>query len=145
MRYKHFMLSKLLVDKWKREKARQRYTRSDLQDLGNMLRQEARHPGVLAEQAIKELDTHRHQYKRIVFDGIRNLGEVETLRERFGLRFYLFALESPASDRWKRLERIYIAQGKGIDDFTVESERDRDQEDPFGQQVQLCVDQADVL
>ena len=145
MKFKHCKLSDLLVARWRRENPRSRAKRPDLQSLGNRVRWDAKDPGALVQQALQILARKRACYKRLVFDGIRNLGEVERLRATFGQRFYLFAVECPASERWERMRHTYESQKKTMEDFTVESERDRDQEDPFGQQVQLCVDQADVL
>jgi len=82
---------------------------------------------------------------RIVVDGIRNVGEIDYLRDRFGTGFYLFALEGSPSERWQRLEHLYAKSASGLEEFKRDDERDRDEENIYGQQVQLCVDQADVL
>jgi deoxycytidylate deaminase len=104
-----------------------------------------RNLGILAELAIKELEQDKEQYDRLVIDGIRNLAEIDFLRDTFGNRFYLFALECPQSNRWERLRPSYERSGRSMTDFLSDDRRDRDEELEHGQQVQLCVDQADVL
>jgi deoxycytidylate deaminase len=145
MGYSRFRLSDLLAERWQKEHPAEPNKRMDLQSLGNKVRIESKNPGALADQAIKKLETDQKSLNHIVFDGIRNLGEIETFRDRFGQHFYLFALECPASERWERVEPQYKRQGLALEHFTADNERDRDQEDVYGQQVQLCVDQADVL
>jgi deoxycytidylate deaminase len=116
--------------------------RSQLQARGNQMRQTQGNPGALAKLAIEGLEKESTEYKEIALDGIRNVGEIEYLRHRFGSRFYLIGLECPASQRFERLKPIY---GEDFDSFTRDNENDRDQENAFGQQVALCVDLADAL
>jgi len=119
-------------------------TRSDLQTHGDQIRKE-KHHGILVEVALNDLDTATDTYDRIVVDGIRNVAEIEHLRDRFGNRFFLFALECPLSQRWERLRPGYEKTGRSMGDFLHDDQRDHDEELGYGQQVQLCVDQADVL
>ena len=102
--------------------------------------------GYLATRVIELLETDETKYSSILFDGIRNLGEIETLKDRFGRRFYLLAIECPTSERWERVgPSEYEAHNRTIRDFLADDERDRDQEYSYGQQVQLCVDNADAI
>lgn len=142
LNYDSISLSVLLVERWKKRRRREP-TRADLQAFGNELRL-TYGAGVLARQAIERLE-REHEDHSLSFDGIRNLGEIEALKEHYGRRFYLIALECPQSERWRRLERRYRAKGLSLADFNADNERDRMQEYAHGQQVQLCVDQADVL
>jgi deoxycytidylate deaminase/dephospho-CoA kinase len=119
-------------------------TRDDLQTHGDRIRKE-KHCGILAEWAIKDLEESAETYNRIVIDGIRNLTEIEHLRDTFGNRFFLFALECPLSQRWERLRPAYEKRGASMNDFLGDDQRDHNEELDHGQQVQLCVDQADVL
>jgi deoxycytidylate deaminase len=137
-------LSEPLAGEWHRDNNLPP-TRTDLQDLGNRLRREQRNPGVLAEMAVSRLHESTESHTRIVLDGIRNTGEIEFLRERFSHRFCLFALECPTSDRWERLRPRYDREGRSRTEFLAEDERDRNQEYLYGQQVQPCVDLADVF
>jgi dephospho-CoA kinase len=146
--HKHYhvvRLSELIKSRWDADHPGQEYTRSDLQRLGNQIRVEANDPGALVVQALRELDEGENQIDHLIVDGIRNLGEIERLRSRFESRFYLFALECEQSERWERVKLIYESQKLTVDQFNLDNEEDKDQEDDFGQQVQLCVDQADVL
>jgi len=71
---------------------------------------------------------------------LRNVGEIDYLRRRFGHRLFLFALECPASERWERLKPVYEGRQESQESFNADDKRDRDEEVPYGQQVQLCVD-----
>ncbi len=143
--YKTLLLSDIIVRRWREKNPRREPARSDLQQLGNEIRRESRNPGALADIAIVELERDPKQFKSVVIDGIRNVGEIEVLRDQFGRRFYLLALECPLSERWRRLQRLYEKCGLTQDDFLRDNDRDRQQEYAHGQQVQLCVDRADVL
>lgn len=143
--YKALRLSELIVKEWRRLHGRKRPKRGDLQALGNSIRRDVQDPGALAHMAIESLEAGDGEIAHIVIDGIRNVGEIETLRERFGHNFYLVALECPTSERFERLAAIYKGGEKGLAQFTRDNEADRDQENSFGQQVALCVDLADVL
>ena len=134
----------MIRQEWCRRNTGKEPLREDLQSLGNQLRLEALSPGRLAEKGIDGIEPVR-QDAHIVVDGIRNIGEIDYLRDRFGAGFFLFALECPTSQRWTRLSHIYERSGRGLEGFRKDDERDRDEEYKFGQQVQLCVDQVDVL
>lgn len=97
-------------------------TRAQLQELGDELR-ESGSAGVLAEKTVAALQGDGTGYKHIVLDGIRNSGEIKFLREWFGHRFFLFALECPASERWERLKPQYEARGQTFEHFTADDTR----------------------
>jgi hypothetical protein len=78
-------------------------------------------------------------FPRIVFDGIRNSGEIQYLRKRCGHRFFLFALECPASERWERLKPQYEARGETFESFTADDKRNKDEEGPFGHRGAVAV------
>jgi len=143
--YKSFLLSSIIVNRWRKKNPKGTPSRGDLQALGNEIRLNSENPGSLAEIAIGELERDTNEWNSIAIDGIRNLGEIEVLRERFGPHFYLLALECPPSARWERLESVYMQNGLTREDFLRDNDRDRLQEYAHGQQVQLCVDRADVL
>jgi len=143
--YKSLRLSSMIYERWKAKNPKREPNRAELQALGNEIRLNAKNPGALAQLAIGELERDAKQLKFIVIDGIRNVGEIEVLRDRFGRRFYLLALECPASERWQRVSSSYEASNLTREDFLRDNERDRLQEYAHGQQVQLCVDRADVL
>lgn len=143
--YRSFLLSSIVSDLWKQENKNRPPARADLQELGNEIRRKSGNPGALAEIAIGQLEQDAKEWNSVVIDGIRNVGEIEVLREKFGRRFYLIALECPASERWRRLQSVYTKNKLTIEDFLRDNERDRFQEYAHGQQVQLCVDRADAL
>lgn len=135
-------LSKELRDEWSRHHAGEP-TREDLQQLGDEMRRADN--AVLAKRAVDRGEQADESVKRLVLDGIRNVAEVEYLQNRFGDRFFLFAVDASSGTRWQRVRSDYQSQGLTDADFTADDNRDRDEEVPWGQQVQLCVDRADVV
>jgi len=143
--YKSLRLSDLIREEGRRRPHRSKLQRQNLQALGNEIRRERNDPGALARIAIQRLDSLGETNDKVVLDGIRNVGEIEVLRELFGHSCYTIALECPANQRFDRLQPIYGNDARALDRFRTDNENDRDQENPFGQQVALCVDLADVL
>jgi deoxycytidylate deaminase len=120
-------------------------SRFDLQRLGDELRQKNK-SGVLIERALETLKEKGVDPKYIVFDGIRNLGEIERLRDIFGYKFSLIAVLSSNDDRWGRIgSAAYLDKGLTLSDFIQDDQRDSNEEVAWGQQVQLCIDRADIL
>ncbi len=140
---RHFSLIKLsqfIRQEWKKE---QKASREDLQRLGDDLRRN-KGPGVLAELAIQEI-SKLDPNNCFVIDGIRNTSEVAKFRDQFGYRFTLIAVLSDNAARWARISSDYTDQGLGQQDFLEDDTRDKDEEVEWGQQVELCIDSADVL
>lgn len=134
-------LSAELYSEWERHHE-EPPRRSDLQALGDVMRRSD--SGVLARRAVERAEAEG-DVQLLALDGIRNLGEIRYLIDRFGERFYLFAIHASQVERWKRLESVYTKAGLDESDFYADDRRDQDEEVPWGQQVQLCVDRADVL
>jgi deoxycytidylate deaminase/dephospho-CoA kinase len=113
--------------------------RDKLQDLGNRLRQEEGN-AALAIRALGQALTDEPDAERIVLDGIRNLGEVRWLRRVLGDRFSLFAIIADTKVRFER-------QGGRMswNEFYALDQRDQGESEDYGQQVNRCVDFADVL
>jgi deoxycytidylate deaminase/dephospho-CoA kinase len=144
--FHHVRLSQVVKDTWQEQNKEKVATRSDLQKLGNRMRLESKDPGILVARTISKRSSSDTRIEKLVVDGIRNLGEIEALRKLFGLRFYLFAFECQPSERWERVRgRECESIGLTETQFISDNEDDRDQENVYGQQVQLCVDEADVL
>jgi deoxycytidylate deaminase/dephospho-CoA kinase len=143
--YRHVSLSAAIKDRWNALHPGQAPRREDLQALGNTIRRDSENRGALAIAALWGLENDAEVHKRLVFDSIRNPGEVDALRDRFGTVLYLLAIDCTKSDRWERLQHRYAAEGLDGTDFTIQDVRDRGEDDPFGQQVQLCVDAADIF
>lgn len=74
-------------------------------------------------------------------EGVRNLGEVEYLREHFHW-FFLFAMDAPKAVRWERVRTQYSGNEAAFD---RDDARDTDEDDPAGQQVGKCVSDADYV
>lgn len=137
-------LSAYVRQAWEAKNAGRDPSRSDLQDTGNDLRQ-AGGLQYLAEQAIAGAERSPDGIDFLVLDGIRNAGEVRWLKERYGYRFYLFAVDARVEERWRRSRESYVSHDLTELDYHRDDDRDKDEEIPYGQQVQPCVDLADVL
>lgn len=72
-------------------------------------------------------------------------GETNRLRDIFGYRFTLFSILSSPGARWSRISSKYTDNKLGRGDFDDDDERDRDEDTLYGQQVELCLDKADIL
>lgn len=121
-------------------------TRLQLQRLGDELRQKS-HAGVLVELAFDGLALANKGKlpTAIVIDGIRNVGEIEYLRDTYGYRFTLIAILASFDARWDRIQSTYTDNGQDLSAFIEDDKRDKNEETPYGQQVELCVDKADIL
>ena len=139
--FKYVALSTPLRALWSKEHGSADPQRFDLQKLGDQLRND-KGLGSLVNMALSDLDGSE---KRIVIDGIRNLGEISQLREAYGYRFTLFSILSSPDARWSRISSKYTDKKLTRDDFDDDDERDRNEETPYGQQVELCLDKADIL
>jgi len=119
-------------------------TRLDLQRLGDELRQN-NHAVILVELALKAAEGGGVLPGKLVIDGIRNVGEVDHLREVYGYRFTLIAVLASVDARWDRIGSNYTDKGLTKSDFVADDVRDKNEETKYGQQVELCVDRADIL
>jgi deoxycytidylate deaminase len=136
----HIRLSDPIHGIWELRNPGIKDTRGGLQDIGDELRQEhgrdylVRH---LIEKTVGE---------KFVVDGIRNVGEIEYLRDHFGYGFTLIGIIPTNEARWDRIgSKSYSEDKEGQTHFFADDIRDRDEESSDGQQVGKCVDQADIL
>jgi hypothetical protein len=139
-RFKYVSLSEVLKNEWKQRSSKP-HNRADLQALGDEFR-EKHGPGVLARLAVEQFGAPP---ERLVVDGIRNIGETQYLRDRFGYSFYLVAVLASVQDRWARVKTTYTDASLSQRDFHEDDRRDRNEDVANGQQVQLCVAGADVF
>lgn len=142
--FKDFSLSKYVKKEWENRNPQKPAPRSELQKIGNELRERY---GVdyLAKKAIEEAKDAIETKSPLVFNSIRNLGEVEMLRNSFP-DFFLISVDSTIELRWQRVKKDYEKLGLTEYDFQSDDETDKYEEDkPHGQQVQLCVDEADIV
>src|ERR1017187_6425922 len=84
-KFESIALSEPLKEIWEQENGNRNYTRENLQMLGDTVRQ-TDGPGAVVKLALKNKPDDGPP---IVVDGIRNVGEVEYLRDRFGYGFSL--------------------------------------------------------
>jgi deoxycytidylate deaminase len=114
--------------------------------LGDDLREE-RGPGILIDLALEDCDSETEkELPNLVIDGIRNLGEIQRLQLVFGYRFTLIGILTTFDDRWGRIgSTAYLERKLKQSDFIADDQRDSNEETPFGQQVQLCIDRADII
>jgi len=83
----------------------------------------------------------------VIIDGIRNPGEVEYLREKFGKDFVLIGVDAPRELRFKRmLERRKEGDPQTYQEFLEMDERDMGKNQPeYGQNVEACLKLVDYL
>jgi len=83
----------------------------------------------------------------VIIDGIRNPGEVEYLREKFGKDFVLIGVDAPRELRFKRmLERRKEGDPQTYQEFLEMDERDMGKNQPeYGQNAEACLKLADYL
>lgn len=123
------------------EKKRGTFNRTTLQDMGDEMRK--KYGGhILALIAIEYLPRDKEM---IVVDGIRNPGEVEYLRKKFGKDFALMAVDAPTETRFQRIKgRNDPKDPKTLDEFSETDRRDRGEgQPPHGQHVAACVAMAE--
>jgi deoxycytidylate deaminase len=140
-------LSSYVKKAWedRNKKAADLAPRKELQDMGDELREKSGKTYYLAELALQEARTKGNFEKPLVFDSIRNLGELQFLRKIFR-NFFLFAVDCSPKNRWERVKRHYIDLQLNENQFAIDDSRDKyDERTKYGQQVELCVDDADVL
>ncbi len=149
--YRRYSLSDRVKEKWSNLNKESTNTdsepqRSQLQDYGNQLRRENRDFSVLAGKTLEKVVNDGTENNNLVFDSIRNPAEIEFLRNKFP-SFFLIAVHASEYDRWERVrEKDYERFNLSYDDFKKDDDRDKNEDgDPSGQQVALCVDEADVL
>lgn len=113
--------------------------RQELQDLGNRLREEEG-TEALVVRALGAVLTENSAAERVVLDGIRNLGEVRWLQRALGERFSLFAVIAETRERFDRQDNRL-----NWEVFYELDQRDQGEDANHGQQVNRCVDMADVV
>lgn len=117
--------------------------RTSLQDTGNLLRQE-HGLGILAEMTISQVDGSS---RNLVFDSIRNLGEIERLRRAFP-NILIVGVDAPVEIRLKRFlgrEKERGEDGGTEEDFWRANARDLGEGIANGQQVNLCLLKSDLI
>ena len=116
-------------------------TRENQQNEGNNLRKEFGGQ-VLVERALKKV---LHNNKILIIDGIRNVAEIDYLRNNS--KFFLIGVDAPIDKRYERsTKRHRDPNPPDYDKFIADDARDRGVNEPLnGQQVGMCLVQADFL
>ncbi len=109
--------------------------RKKLQDIGNEKRAES--PTYWLDKSLAGVPSGQD----IVIDGLRNLGEVQGLRDNHTNSFVIAVVASKDA-RWHRAKDVY---DKNLKNFDRDDQRDSDEDIPNGQQVQKCVLDADYV
>lgn len=116
-------------------------TRKLLQDTANKLR-EHYGPGFLAKKALEQIE--RERLNRVVIDGLRNMGEVESLC--VNPHFLLLAIVADRSVRFERLEKNPRREKLTLESFAKLDYRDLGVgEKDTGLQTGMCIALADVF
>jgi len=102
-------------------------------------------PGILARRGLEAADREwkkpPHRFKGIVLDGIKNAGEIETLRQ--WPNSYVIAVHAEEDQRYQRLQRR--EKVKSREEFDIIDRRDSKETGLYGQQVKYCTYLADVI
>lgn len=138
--YKKIILSSFL-EKEAKKRGRKKITRKILQDIGNEWRENFG-KGILAKKAIEFLQKENKQ--KAVIDGIRNIGELEVLRNKSD--FILLAIVANRKIRFNRLKKLKRRENLTWELFTKLDLRDLGiGEKITGLQVAFCIALADVF
>ncbi len=122
--------------------------RAELQDIGNRGREgefakktdpKKDYSAYWVDLALRPVDPKNDD---IAIDGIRNLGEVEWLRRAYP-NFWLVAVYADYTTRWSRLKDTDAYPSETV--FQRDDQRDSDEGDRHGQNVQRCVYEADYV
>lgn len=137
--YKYYKLSDVIRDIFKDE-GKLNPNIKELQDKGNDLRRKNEN-GFLVGELLNKIDQQAIEPFGIIIDGIKNEGEIQTLRQ-----FPFFYLISVHSDRDKRCRRC-IEEGSfsSKNDFHEADDRDEQEEFEYGQQVKKCNYLSDII
>lgn len=125
------------------KKRKVKITREVLQNRGDELRQQygSHVLAKIATDFMKPTDEIK------IVDGVRNPGEVEYFKSKFGDDFILIAIDAPQQIRFERaIKRDREIDPKAWEEFIVNDERDQGKDQPpYGQQVGKCIEMADVV
>ena len=142
--FEHILLSEPIRRRWHDENGQDKEpSRADLQKLGDQIREEFG-PAALVDLTLSKLGEEGSWHPRLVVDSIRNLGEISELRKRFGQKFTLVGVVCDPETRYERIGTDQYRDG-GQAAFLADDQRDTNEETATGQQVQLCIDRADIL
>lgn len=138
--YKYYKLSDIIRDILKTEGI-DNPSVSEMQDKGNTLRKEHGN-GYLIKALVEKIKSEKlDNDTEIIIDGIKNSGEVKTLRQ-FPY-FFLFSIHSDSEHRKNRYKEASIITDDDM--FMGIDNRDRLEEFSHGQQVKTCNYLSDII
>jgi len=139
--YKSFKYSDVIRDELKIRQIKE--TRKSLQDIGDDLRKKY---GLYILSEMLSIKIKEQGVQFAIVDGVRNPGEVIYLRQNLD-NFKLIGLIASANTRFNLIrERNRPSDLKTRAEFDILEKRDRGEgESKCGQQVQACLDMADII
>ena len=113
------------------------YKTSDLQDIGNELREKFG-----AQELIIRCLEERKEHQDVVIDGIRNPGEIQEIKKVGGI---MISVDAPVELRFERIvARKRDSDPSNLEEFKEMESRDRgNKESNEGQQVDKCIELSD--
>ncbi|HVZ12666.1 MAG TPA: AAA family ATPase [Patescibacteria group bacterium] len=116
-------------------------TRFTLNEVSNDLRHNVA-IDVLAQRNADVID--RDQNEKVVVDGARNLDEVNFLKNKYNAKVIGIVADQPT--RYERLKaRGAVNENLTFEQFRELDNRELQQADAYAQQVQKCLDAADII
>ena len=139
--YRYYKLSSIIRDILSNE-GKTDPTVEELQDKGNELRRNNSN-GYLVGALIDKInkDPNVRNGDAIIIDGIKNEGEIKTLRQ-FPF-FFLFSVQSNDENRLNRYKKNKVVNSDA--EFEKVDSRDKFEEFDYGQQVKRCNYLADII
>jgi deoxycytidylate deaminase len=143
--YKRISLSEILRAEYRSEKGFEgsNIPRQDLQDFGDAKRKE-KGMDYYARKAYEEIEYANNPDSKWAIESIRNPDEIHFFREK-SQRFFLFGVYATKEKRWDRVRTKPIYNG---DKKKFEEDDDRDtgrESPPYGQRVEDCFAESDVV
>lgn len=135
--YEYISLSDILRKKCAEQEENEK-SRTELQDIGNKIREENGND-ILAKEAIDIINNS--DKNKFVIDSIRNTHEIETFKKEYS-SFFLFAVWANKDIRWQRVKDKYDNNNAL---FEKDDVRDSNEKIENGQQITLCYQMADVI
>ena len=137
--YELLSLSTVLREEYKNEHpSKRKYTRKDLQDFGDTIR-ETKGSDYLARVVCEKIN--QDKTKNYIIDSIRNPEEINYLRKSFA-EFFLFGVFADPDLRWKRVKDKYNNDRRTFDE---DDKRDSNEGIEHGQQVTDSFRMADII
>lgn len=136
--YTFLSLSDILKELYVQQHPKKKFSRTDLQNFGNEIRQ-LHGSHYLAECIWKKMQ--EHQENNYVIDSIRNPEEINYFRKNIP-EFYLFGVFAEQEQRWHRVGQIYNDDKR---EFENDDKRDSGEKFAYGQRVTDSFRMSDII